>query len=243
MVCGWEYIVFVSGLCWCWLFLCFLINFRVYCEYNSLYDFAKERENSGETLSSFDDRTSFETAEDQLLHFLARAGRPRWKWMSVRPRSPLPHFSHNGAMPIGGHHDHRDHNGNNGQGSRKAEPYYCDRYLVQSLVRDAMVTDALDQPSHPLRREEKQWVNSFQLILFTIISFFWKKKNHLKIHKKILLFCFSQLKVSFLLFFFKFLSSSLSAFCFTLSNSISPIKYYFQFRFQNYSYILHINHF
>lgn len=131
-----------------------LFSHRVYCEYNSLYDFAKERENSGETSSSNDERTSFDTAEDQLLHFLARAGRPRWKWMSVRPRSPVPHFGHNGATPIGSHHAH--HNGMNGQGSRKAEPYYCDRYLVQSLVRDALVTDGLDQPSHPTRREDKQ---------------------------------------------------------------------------------------
>lgn len=130
------------------------LNFRVYCEYNSLYDFAKERENSGETSPLNDGQTSFESAEEQVLHFLARAGRPRWKWMSVRPRSPVPHFSHNGGSPMGGHHAH--HNGNNGQGSRKAEPYYCDRYLVQSLVRDAMVTDALDQPSHPPRREDKQ---------------------------------------------------------------------------------------
>lgn len=124
-----------------------------------MYDFAKERENSGETSSSNDGQTSFETAEEQILHFLARAGRPRWKWMSVRPRSPVPHFGHNGGSPIGGHHAH--HNGNrndnnNGQGSRKAEPYYCDRYLVQSLVRDALVTDGMDLPSHPSRREDKQ---------------------------------------------------------------------------------------
>lgn len=31
------------------------------------------------------------------------------------------------------------------QGSRKAEPYYCDRALIQSLVRDAIVTDGLDR--------------------------------------------------------------------------------------------------
>lgn len=43
-------------------------------------------------------------------------------------------------------------------GSRKAEPYYCDRNLVQSLVRDAIVTDALDQKStpHPSRKKENQ---------------------------------------------------------------------------------------
>lgn len=99
-----------------------------------------------------DAQTSFDTAEDQILHFLARAGRPRWKWMSVRPKSSTPHFNHNDATST--HHMHR--NGNNGQSSRKAEPYFCDRYLVQSLVRDAMVTDALDQPSHPARHEDKQ---------------------------------------------------------------------------------------
>lgn len=116
-----------------------------------MYDFAKDRENSGEASMS-DAQTSFDTAEDQVLHFLARAGRPRWKWMSVRPKSSAPHFNHNDATS--NHHMHR--NGYNGQSSRKAEPYFCDRYLVQSLVRDAMVTDALDQPSHPARHEDKQ---------------------------------------------------------------------------------------
>lgn len=126
----------------------------VYCEYNSLYDFAKERENSGESLSPTGDyETSFNTAEEQVLHFLARAGRPGWKWMSLRQRSPVAHFAHGGS-PNGGHHSH--HNNQNGQGSRKAEPYYCDRNLIQSLVRDAMVTDGLDLPSHPTRKEDKQ---------------------------------------------------------------------------------------
>lgn len=121
-----------------------------------MYDYAKERESSGESSSS-DLETSFETAEEQVLHFLARAGRPRWKWMSVRPRSPVLHFNHNGATSIHhSHHNNNNNNNNNGQGSRKAEPYYCDRYLVQSLVRDAMVTDNLDAPSHPTRREDKQ---------------------------------------------------------------------------------------
>lgn len=54
----------------------------VYCEYNSPHDLERERENSGE-LFSRDEATSFESAEQQLLHFLARAGRPGWKWMSV----------------------------------------------------------------------------------------------------------------------------------------------------------------
>jgi hypothetical protein len=42
----------------------------------------KELENSGE--SYFRDREdSFDTPEEQVMHFLARAGRPGWKWMSV----------------------------------------------------------------------------------------------------------------------------------------------------------------
>lgn len=54
----------------------------VYCEYNSLKDMDKELENSGE--SFFRDREdSFDTPEEQVLHFMARAGRPGWKWMSV----------------------------------------------------------------------------------------------------------------------------------------------------------------
>lgn len=133
--------------------------FRVYCEYNSLFDFAKERESSGETSTPTGEpgEPNFVTPEEQVLHFLARAGRPRWKWMSVRPRSSIPHFAHS-AAPVGNSNHHLYHGNNNGQNSRKAEPYYCDRYLVQSLVRDAMVTDGLDsdKPSHLTRNENKQ---------------------------------------------------------------------------------------
>lgn len=53
----------------------------VYCEYNNLHDVEKERENSGESFSR--DSDIFETPEQQLMHFLSRAGRPGWKWMSV----------------------------------------------------------------------------------------------------------------------------------------------------------------
>lgn len=54
----------------------------VYCEYNSLKDMDKELESSGE--SFFRDREdSFDTPEEQVMHFMARAGRPGWKWMSV----------------------------------------------------------------------------------------------------------------------------------------------------------------
>lgn len=55
----------------------------VYCEYNSLKDMDKELESSGE--SYFRDREdSFDTPEEQVMHFMSRAGRPGWKWMSVR---------------------------------------------------------------------------------------------------------------------------------------------------------------
>lgn len=72
--------------------------------------------------------------------------------MSVRPRSPGQHPNHNSGSSS--HHSH--HNTNSGQSSRKAEPYYCDKYLVQSLVKDAMITDNLDLPSRSSRREDKQ---------------------------------------------------------------------------------------
>ncbi|XP_055847304.1 voltage-dependent calcium channel subunit alpha-2/delta-3 isoform X2 [Episyrphus balteatus] len=115
----------------------------VYCEYNSVSDLEKERESSGEMTSSREQEPSFSTPEEQVLHFLARAGRPGWKWMSVRPKSPQPHHSMHGATPVGSHFGQHL----NGQGSRKAEPYFCDRTLIQSLVRDAMVTDGLERNS------------------------------------------------------------------------------------------------
>ena len=55
----------------------------VYCEYNSVSDLEKERESSGEYSGSRDQEPSFGSPEEQVLHFLARAGRPGWKWMSV----------------------------------------------------------------------------------------------------------------------------------------------------------------
>lgn len=133
-----------------------LLHKRVYCEYNSLHDFGKEKERSGsdtsgEQSAAADQPTTFDSPEDQLLHFMSRAGRPRWKWMSVRPRSPQPHHGH-GGTPVGQHAQHML----NAQTSKKSEPYYCDRPLVQTLVRDAMVTDGMDRPAHPTRKEDKQ---------------------------------------------------------------------------------------
>ncbi|XP_047984484.1 voltage-dependent calcium channel subunit alpha-2/delta-3 isoform X2 [Leguminivora glycinivorella] len=77
----------------------------VYCEYASTSD------------------QTFNTAEEQLLHFLARAGRPGWKWMSLRPRALTLHNMHK---------------------KQDRDSYYCDKNLVQSLVRDAMVIKELD---------------------------------------------------------------------------------------------------
>ncbi|XP_055382086.1 voltage-dependent calcium channel subunit alpha-2/delta-3 isoform X2 [Condylostylus longicornis] len=119
----------------------------VYCEYNTVGDLEKERESSAEV--SREQEPNFATPEEQVLHFLARAGRPGWKWMSVRPKPPQSHVpthsqSHYGAFL------------NSGQNPRKAEPYFCDRLLIQSLVRDAMVTSNLDQPLNSPQKEDKQ---------------------------------------------------------------------------------------
>ncbi|XP_046806243.1 voltage-dependent calcium channel subunit alpha-2/delta-4 isoform X1 [Lucilia cuprina] len=134
----------------------------VYCEYNSVSDLEKERESSGEYSGSRDQEPSFGSPEEQVLHFLARAGRPGWKWMSVRPKSPQPHHSLHGATPVGHFAQHM-----NVQGSRKAEPYYCDRTLLQSLVRDAMVTDGLDRNStaSPNGKEDKNPIATLMAIL------------------------------------------------------------------------------
>uniref|UniRef100_A0A1I8NBR2 VWFA domain-containing protein n=2 Tax=Musca domestica TaxID=7370 RepID=A0A1I8NBR2_MUSDO len=125
----------------------------VYCEYNSVSDLEKERESSGEYSNSRDQEPSFGSPEEQVLHFLARAGRPGWKWMSVRPKSPQPHLNLHAATPVGHFAQHMSL-----QGSRKAEPYYCDRTLLQSLVRDAMVTDGLDRNTTgtPNGKEDKK---------------------------------------------------------------------------------------
>ncbi|CAH2236386.1 jg10766 [Pararge aegeria aegeria] len=77
----------------------------VYCEYASTSE------------------QTFNSPEEQLLHFLTRAGRPGWKWMSLRPRALTLHNAHK---------------------KQDRDSYYCDKTLVQSLVRDAMVIKELD---------------------------------------------------------------------------------------------------
>ena len=52
----------------------------VYCEYNSIKDTEANGENFMEP--SYKEQDNFQTPEEQLLHFLSRAG-PGWKWMSV----------------------------------------------------------------------------------------------------------------------------------------------------------------
>ncbi|XP_022130225.2 voltage-dependent calcium channel subunit alpha-2/delta-3 isoform X1 [Pieris rapae] len=90
----------------------------VYCEYASTSD------------------QTFNSPEEQLLHFLTRTGRPGWKWMSLRPRALTLHNAHK---------------------KQERDSYYCDKTLVQSLVRDAMVIKELDahtghasHHSHPI---------------------------------------------------------------------------------------------
>ncbi|XP_059050982.1 voltage-dependent calcium channel subunit alpha-2/delta-4 isoform X3 [Achroia grisella] len=77
----------------------------VYCEYASTSE------------------QTFNTPEEQLVHFLSRAGRPGWKWMSLRPRALMLHNAHK---------------------KQDRDSYYCDKTLVQSLIRDAMVIKELD---------------------------------------------------------------------------------------------------
>ena len=74
----------------------------------------------------------------------------------LRARSPQPHHAHSmsGGIPVG----HYAHQPPINQNTRKAEPYYCDRTLVQSLVRDAMVTETFGQENvrSNLKKEDKQ---------------------------------------------------------------------------------------
>lgn len=61
-----------------WIIIDFYNFCRIYCEYNS--------GSGAEQL--------FRTPEDRVLHFLSRTKRPGWKWMSLRPRSPLQKDTH-----------------------------------------------------------------------------------------------------------------------------------------------------
>ncbi|EDX05151.1 GD21946 [Drosophila simulans] len=102
----------------------------VYCEYNSVSDLEKERESSGE-YSPRDQEPSFGSPEEQVLHFLSRAGRPGWKWMSVRPKSPQPHHNmHSGSNGNAPGSSHFGSQHQSSQGSRKAEPQGYQKFVV-----------------------------------------------------------------------------------------------------------------
>ncbi|XP_069684436.1 voltage-dependent calcium channel subunit alpha-2/delta-3 isoform X2 [Periplaneta americana] len=89
----------------------------VYCEYNSMSEHR------------------FKTPEEQVLWFLSKTGKPGWKWMSLRPRSPL----------------------KDGHNMKKMEKdsYFCDKSLVQSLVFDALVTEGLERHMPSTLKEDK----------------------------------------------------------------------------------------
>ncbi|KAG5895094.1 hypothetical protein JTB14_023267 [Gonioctena quinquepunctata] len=97
----------------------------VYCEYTS--------STSGEQ--------SFKSAEERVSHFLLRSRRPGWKWMSLRPRSPLQREHHHMST------------------KQDKDAYYCDKTLLQSLVLDAMVTEGLEK--HSVRSDKKQGYEIF----------------------------------------------------------------------------------
>ncbi|XP_026465161.1 voltage-dependent calcium channel subunit alpha-2/delta-3-like [Ctenocephalides felis] len=110
----------------------------VYCEYASSAPAFSEFSNNQPGQDSDLNPGLLGPPEKRLLHFLSRAGRPGWKWMSVRPRAR--------EEPRAAKTD--------------KDGYFCDKSLVQSLVRDAMVTDGLDRRSMGSRqsshKEDKQ---------------------------------------------------------------------------------------
>ncbi|XP_021912831.1 voltage-dependent calcium channel subunit alpha-2/delta-3 isoform X5 [Zootermopsis nevadensis] len=90
----------------------------VYCEYNSMSEH------------------NFKTPEEQVLWFLSKTGKPGWKWMSLRPRSPLKDGAHNIKK-------------------MEKDSYFCDKSLVQSLVFDALVTEGLESYVPSTVKEDK----------------------------------------------------------------------------------------
>nr|XP_023023561.1 voltage-dependent calcium channel subunit alpha-2/delta-3 [Leptinotarsa decemlineata] len=88
----------------------------------------------------------FKTAEERVLHFLSRTRRPGWKWMSLRPRSPLQREQH--------HHLST---------KQDKDAYYCDKTLLQSLVLDALVTEGLEK--HSIQPGQHQGYEIFGTIL------------------------------------------------------------------------------
>nr|CAD7570715.1 unnamed protein product [Timema californicum] len=92
----------------------------VYCEYN----YASEHR--------------FKSPEEQVFHFLAKTRNPGWKWMSLRPRSPLKDTPHSTMKKM------------------EKDSYFCDKTLMQSLVLDAYATDGMERHNMPsMLKEDK----------------------------------------------------------------------------------------
>nr|CAD7588141.1 unnamed protein product [Timema genevievae] len=98
----------------------------VYCEYN----YASEHR--------------FKSPEEQVFHFLAKIRNPGWKWMSLRPRSPLKDTPHSTMKKM------------------EKDSYFCDKTLMQSLVLDAYATDGMERHNMPsmLKEDKKHFSES-----------------------------------------------------------------------------------
>jgi len=103
----------------------------VYCRYN--YDHIK----------------TFASPEAEVLHFVDRTQRERWRWNSkhVRP-------THDGT---------RSHSFFN----KPEENYYCDKHLMQSLIFDAQATEVFDK-NNSLRLDRQEPHAMFQLFGISI---------------------------------------------------------------------------
>nr|CAD7262603.1 unnamed protein product [Timema shepardi] len=108
----------------------------VYCEYN----YASEHR--------------FKSPEEQVFHFLAKTRNPGWKWMSLRPRSPLKDTPHSTMKKM------------------EKDSYFCDKTLMQSLVLDAYATDGMERHNMPsmLKEDKKQGYQMFGVTLSFIAT-------------------------------------------------------------------------
>ncbi|XP_019696116.1 voltage-dependent calcium channel subunit alpha-2/delta-3 isoform X6 [Harpegnathos saltator] len=97
----------------------------------------------------------FNTSEIQLLHFLERTRQPGWKWIDMKQRSQPPEYSATSS----GHSSHP----NPYKADRNS--YYCDRYLLLSLVFDAKVTEWFANPSTTREETGKEFQQRFGVTL------------------------------------------------------------------------------
>lgn len=139
----------------------------------------------------YEDERSFNSSEEQLLHFLERTRQPGWRWNDMKQPSQPPEYSATNS----GNDTHRKSkrkplansclscaNGNGNDRTdrifpsiRTATPYkadkdsyYCDRDLLLSLVFDAKVTQWFANPR--TAREETGWVPEIFLFFFFFFS-------------------------------------------------------------------------